>query len=95
MKSTLRKVANTIPPATAVPTEWRPSCPAPVANTSGITPRMNASDVMRIGRSRMRDASIAASTIDSPRLLSCSANSTIRIAFFAASPISMTSPTWQ
>ena len=29
--------------------------------TSGITPRMNASDVIRIGRSRMRAASIAAS----------------------------------
>ena len=34
--------------------------------TSGMTPRMNASDVIRIGRSRMRAASTAASAIDQP-----------------------------
>ena len=56
---------------------------------------MKASEVIRIGRSRMRPASIAASTIDRPRCRSCSANSTIRIAFFADSPISITRPTWQ
>ena len=39
-----------MPPATAVPTECRASWPAPVANTSGSTPRMKASEVIRIGR---------------------------------------------
>ena len=33
--------------------------------------------------------------IDRPCSRSCSANSTIRIEFFAASPISITRPTWQ
>ncbi len=54
-------VDTSIPPNTAVPTEWRPASPAPWAMTSGNTPRMKANDVMRIGRSRMRAASIAAS----------------------------------
>ena len=88
-------MAKAMPPATAVPTDHRPSWPAPEANTSGITPRMNASDVIRIGLSRMRAASIAASVIDWPRSRNCSANSTMRIAFLAASPISMTRPIWQ
>ena len=56
---------------------------------------MKAIDVIRIGRSRMRAASIAASMIDRPCSRSCSANSTIRIEFLAARPISITSPTWQ
>ena len=67
MKARLRNVDAIMPPATAVPTEWRASRPAPLANTSGMTPRMNASDVIRIGRSRMRAASTAASAIVSPR----------------------------
>src|SRR5688572_23003335 len=40
---------------------------------------MKASEVIRIGRNRMRDDSIAASTTDNPFSRSCSANSTIRI----------------
>ncbi len=95
MKMMFRKVDTNMPPATAVPTEWRASCPAPEAKTSGSTPRMNASDVIRMGRSRSREASIAASMTESPLCRSCSANSTIRMAFLAASPISITSPTWQ
>ena len=95
MNRMFRKVDTNMPPATAVPTEWRASWPAPVANTSGSTPRMKASEVIRIGRKRSLDASIAASTMVIPRSRSCSANSTIRIAFFADSPISMTRPTWQ
>jgi hypothetical protein len=39
-------VETTIPPNTAVPRECRAALPAPVANTSGTTARMNASDVM-------------------------------------------------
>ena len=77
------------------PTELREAAPAPVASASGMTPRMNANDVIRIGRRRMRADSIAASTIDMPCSRSCSANSTIRIEFFAARPTSSTRPTWQ
>ena len=95
MNTTLRNVAKAMPPATAVPTECRPSWPAPSANASGSTPRMNASDVIRIGRSRMRAASMAASITDMPCRRSCSANSTIRIEFLAARPISITRPIWQ
>ena len=93
MKIRFRKVDTSIPPETAVPTEFRASRPAPLANTSGRTPRMNASEVIRIGRSRSLEASIAASTTPSPRARSCSANSTIRIAFLAASPMSTSRPT--
>jgi hypothetical protein len=85
-------VDASMPPATAVPTEWRASRPAPLATTSGITPSTKASEVMRIGLSRMRAASTAASAIDSPRPRNCSANSTIRMPFFADNPISITRP---
>ena len=95
MKTIDRNVDASMPPATAVPTELRDAAPAPVASASGNTPRMNANDVIRIGRRRMRADSIAASTIDMPRSRSCSANSTIRIEFFAARPTSRTRPTWQ
>ena len=64
MKTIDRNVDASMPPATAVPTELRAPAPAPVANASGSTPRMNANDVIRIGRSRMRADSMAASTID-------------------------------
>ena len=57
---------------------------------------MNANDVIRIGRRRMR-AGFDGRVDDrhALSLRSCSANSTIRIEFLAARPISMTSPTWQ
>ena len=45
-----------------MPIACRISAPAPLENTSGSTPRMKANEVMRIGRSRMRQASSAAST---------------------------------
>ena len=50
-----------IPPNTVVPTECRPFSPAPVATTSGTTPRINASEVIKIGRNRI----VAACTADS------------------------------
>ena len=57
---------------------------------------MNASDVIRIGRSRMpRGLDRRVDDRHALRSRSCSANSTIRIAFFAARPISITSPIWQ
>ena len=43
-----------------MPITWRISAPAPLAMTSGTTPMMNANDVIRIGRRRMRLASSAA-----------------------------------
>ncbi len=88
-------VDTSIPPMMVVPMEWRPSCPAPLAKANGNTPRMNANEVIRIGRKRSSAASMAASMIERPCRRNCSANSTMRIAFFAASPISMTRPIWQ
>ena len=47
-----------MPPMTPVPVEWRAPAPAPVEIASGSTPRMNASEVIRIGRKRSRAASM-------------------------------------
>ena len=88
-------VAASMPPNTVVPMDWRLAAPAPVANISGTTPRMKAKAVMRMGRSRRRAASIAASTISRPSSRRRLANSTIRIAFLAARPMSITKPIWE
>src|SRR5439155_559801 len=69
------------------------SAPAPAVRTSGSTPRMKANEVMRIGRSRVFEASTIASKRGLPSSWSCFANSTIRIAFLAARPIRTTRPT--
>ncbi len=50
--NTASSVAAIMPPNTAVPSARREAAPAPVATSSGTTPRMNANDVIRIGRSR-------------------------------------------
>ena len=50
-----------MPENTVVPSVWRSSAPAPTPHTIGVTPKMNASDVIRIGRSLKRAASTAAS----------------------------------
>jgi hypothetical protein len=81
-----------MPLNTVVPIDWRPAAPAPCANISGTTPRMKAKAVIRIGRSRRRAASIAASTMLSPSSRRRLANSTIRIAFLAERPMSITKP---
>src|ERR1700757_2899707 len=49
-----------MPANTAVPSACRNSEPAPVAQTSGVTPKMKANEVIRIGRSRSLAASTAA-----------------------------------
>jgi len=68
---------------------------APVAVTSGTTPRMKANDVIRIGLKRVRAAWTAASTIGLPSTLRASrATSTIRMAFLAPSAISSIRPIW-
>jgi hypothetical protein len=95
MKNTPRLVAPSIPKNTLVPTERRLAAPAPLAITNGATPRMKASDVMRMGRKRSRAASIAASWMERPCARSSVANSTMRMAFLAASPITANSPTWK
>ncbi len=51
---------------TVVPSAWRISEPAPSAIISGTTPRMKAKEVIRIGRRRVRAASIAASMRSRP-----------------------------
>ena len=54
-----------------------------------------AIEVITSGRKRMRAASMAASAADLPSSRALTANSTIRIAFFAARPISVTRPIWK
>ncbi|MNR41494.1 hypothetical protein D3C85_1598890 [compost metagenome] len=95
MKKMAIKVAASMPPITGQPRAWRLAAPAPLEVTSGTQPRMKASDVMAMGRKRSR----AASNADSRRLIpsSCfiTANSTMRMAFLAARPTSVTSPIWK
>src|SRR5262249_54963128 len=64
--STARQVEASMPLNTAMPIDLRELAPAPVASTSGNTPRMKAKEVMRMGRKRARAASSAASTIGLP-----------------------------
>ena len=94
-KMIARAVAAIMPPITPVPIEWRLTEPAPVLIANGKTPKMNASEVMTIGRNLSRAASSAASETDRPSRWRWAANSTIRIAFFAARPISVTRPIWK
>ena len=83
-----------MPENTVMPIDLRALAPAPVASTSGATPRMKANEVIRIGRKRARAASTADSR--STCLASCSsrATSTIRMAFLADSAISRIRPIW-
>ena len=55
-----------MPLKTAIPSERRISAPAPEAIIKGMTPKMNANEVMRIGRSRSREASFVASKAERP-----------------------------
>ncbi|MEY9658734.1 hypothetical protein ABH980_005741 [Bradyrhizobium ottawaense] len=83
-----------MPENTATPMARRISEPAPVESTSGSTPMMKAIDVIRIGRSLKRLASIAARIGVRPANSSSRANSTIRIAFLAESPTRTIRPIW-
>ncbi|KAG1319295.1 hypothetical protein G6F63_014808 [Rhizopus arrhizus] len=82
-----------MPPITPVPMAWRELAPAPVEIAIGITPMMNANDVIRTGRKRRRAASMVASRRFLPAARCSTANSTIRIAFLAASPMMVIRPT--
>ena len=90
--NTARQVEAIMPLNTVMPIDLRALAPAPVASTSGSTPRMKANEVIRMGRNRARAASIAASTIGLPAARISRATSTIRIAFLADSAISRISP---
>ena len=87
------KVAVDTPPRTPMPIAFCAAAPAPVATASGRTPRVKAIEVIRIGRSRRRAASTVASIRLLPRFSCSAANSTIRMAFFAARPIVVRMPT--
>src|SRR5215207_6297950 len=93
MKKMPNVVAAIMPPATPVPTAMRLDAPAPRAISSGTMPSTNASDVMMIGRNRSFTAASVASIVLLPCASSSIANSTMRIAFFAARPMMVTSPT--
>ena len=82
-----------IPKAITTPRELRLYAPAPVAWAIGKTPKTNAKEVIRIGRSRWRAASLAESMMLIPCFsISSTPNSTIRMAFFVSKPISITKP---
>ena len=92
MTKTPSAVATSIPQKTAVPMTLRDAAPEPDASIRGTTPRMKANAVMRIGRKRSRAASSPASRAVAPWSRFIFANSTMRIEFFAASPISISRP---
>ena len=56
-KLTVSSVDPSIPVSTAMPMDFSALAPAPVASTSGTTPRMKASEVTTISRNRERAAS--------------------------------------
>ena len=91
--NTTANVAVIIPPITPVPIACWLAELAPVAIANGTTPRMNARDVMMIGRSRNRAAFKVASIKSSPWSYRSLANSMIRIAFFADRPMMVIKPT--
>ena len=88
-------VANIIPPKTPVPILRRAAAPAPVAITNGTIPNTNAIDVMTIGLKRILAASSAACATGIPSSIFWLANSTIKIAFFAANPTNVIKPIWK
>src|SRR6267143_15491 len=92
MKRLAMSVSVSIPPITTVPRIRRPTAPAPAAVHNGTQPRINANEVMKRARRRTRTPSSAASTSGIPPSYATLANSTMRIAFLAARPITMSRP---
>lgn len=66
MKSVPTREVMSIPANTAIPKEIRLAAPAPVEITKGSVPKMNAKEVIRMGRKRTRPPSRAASSADFP-----------------------------
>ena len=92
--STAKQVDAIIPVKTAIPIDLRALAPAPVASTSGKTPRMKANDVIRIGaqpRPRRLDGRLDDGLAFRPN---SRATSTMRMAFLADKAIRSTSPIW-
>ncbi|MDR3611221.1 MAG: hypothetical protein P4L27_11705 [Ignavibacteriaceae bacterium] len=84
MNSSRTGVAASISPKTVNPIVDLAWAPAPVASAKGDTPKINAIEVIIIGRKRNLTASIVAAVNSIPFLSALSfANSTISIAFFA------------
>ena len=86
-------VASIMPPNTPVPMLRLAAAPAPVAIANGTIPNTNAIDVITIGLKRNLAAASAASATGMPSSIFWVANSTIKIAFLAAKPISVIMPT--
>ena len=80
-----------IPPMAPAPSVLLPLAPTPLANIKGNSPITMASEVIRIGRRRAEAPSTAAETTLMPERRRSSANSVIRMAFFASKPINMMS----
>ena len=78
-----------IPPTAAVPKARLPLAPTPIASINGISPTTMASEVIKIGRRRAPAPKTAAQVILIPILRRSRANSTIKMAFLAKSPINM------
>ena len=85
-KNIASKVPLSMPPNTPVPIACWVSALAPLASIKGTTPRVNANEVIKIGRRRKRAAVTAASISVWPSACNWRANSTMRIAFFADRP---------
>lgn len=92
VKNIAKRVDVIIPPQTAVPSDRRLAAAAPVAKTSGRTPRMKAIDVIKIGRNRIFEALTDAAKMECPDFLSSLANSTIKMAFLLAKAMTNTIP---
>ena len=94
-KITASTVPVSMPPTTPVPMARWLAEPAPVARNSGTTPSVKAMEVMMMGRNRRWAAASAASTTLLPWACRSLANSMIRMAFLADSPMMVISPTWK
>ena len=87
-------VSASIPTITTVPSVRRAALPEPTAIHNGAQPKINAIEVIKSARRRSLIPSSAASIRLRPFSNSSLANSTIRMAFFAARPMSTIRPIW-
>ena len=93
--STASSVPTMMPPITPVPMARWLAAPAPLAMASGSTPSVKASEVMMIGRKRRCAAASADCKALLPWACKSLANSMIRMAFLADSPMMVMRPTWK
>src|SRR5947199_176523 len=83
-----------MPPTIAYPSGRRDADPAPSPIATGSAPMIVATDVIRMGRSRIRPASTAAATVSMPRAFSWLVYSTSRIEFLVTRPMRRIMPIW-